>query len=406
MNPPVQSGGLPHLPRPLCLAMAMQFAVGGTVLPFFSLVLRDRGLDFSRISLVFSASSATLLVFPFVWGMLADRFIPLNRLFTLLNLAGCGALAWLAVQTSFTGLLLGFTLLTACLNPTFMLVNALGFHHLPHPQEQFGKLRSFGSLGWIVPFLPISLWIAWSGRTSLDFTLHLGMVLSLAMAVLTLWLPHTPPGAGQAAGARKSRYGSALRKLLRNPDFVTLLLASFCASGSFSLLTFYSFPLLEDLGLPRAWLGPVQAVGVIFEWALFQWQSVLLRRWNYTAMILFGSAALLVRQLLYAGLDNVWILSASYILAGTVVVCSFIGTSLLANRIAGPEVRSTAQTLLVLCGSGLGPMFANWAAGRISAQFSNSLRPVFLFAAALAMVSFGLIAARGSRLNHARHEAV
>ncbi len=382
--------------------MAMQFAVGGAVIPFIALLLRDRGFDFGRISLVFAASSATLMVFPFLWGLLADRFIPLNRLFTGLNLAACAALAWLATGKSFAGSLAGFTLLAAFLNPTFMLVNALSFHHLPHAREQFGRLRSWGSLGWMVPFLPISLWLALGDGTGLEFTLSLGMVLCLGMAGLTLWLPHTPcEGRRSAPSGRGSRYGPALRRLLRDPNYVTLVLAHFCVAGSFSILTFYSFPLLADLGVPRPWLGPAQAIGVLFEWALFQWQSTLLRRWNYTVVILLGCSALFLRQLLYAGLDNVWVLAGSYVLMGVVVVCNFTGTSLLVNAIAGPEVRATAQTVLVLCGSGLGPTVTNWAAGRLAAHYANSLRPVFLLAAALAGVAGLLILIRGRQLNQA-----
>jgi MFS family permease len=392
-------------PRTLCAAAATQFAVGGAVIPFATLLFQDRGLDLSQISLVLAASSATLMVFPFLWGLLADRFIALDRLFTLLNLGACAALLFLATQSSFLGILAGFTALTAFLNPTFMLINALSFHHLPKPHEQFGRVRSWGSLGWMAPFLPISLWLAAVGSGRLDFTLYLGMGLCLVMAGLTLRLPHTPPGSRPRRGLEPHRrYGPALRRLLGDLNYVTLLLAYFCVAGSFSLLTFYSFPLLESLGMARPWLGPVQALGVAFEWALFQWQGALLRRWNYTPIILAGCAALLLRQLLYATADNLWLLSLSYTLAGAVVALQFVGTSLLVNAMAGSEVRATAQTLLVLFGSGLGPTFANWAAGRISAHYANSLRPVFLFSALLAALAMLLITVRGRQLNHAgRH---
>jgi MFS transporter, PPP family, 3-phenylpropionic acid transporter len=142
----------------------------------------------------------------------------------------------------------------------------------------------------------------------------------------------------------------------------------------------------------------------LFEFALFQWHALLLRRWNYTAVILAGSAALLLRQVLFAAVDNLWVLSLSYLLAGTVVVLNFVGTSLLVNLIAAREVRATAQTLLVLFGSGFGPTAANWAAGRLAALYGNSLRPVFLLSALLAGAAMLLIAARGRRLNEAaRH---
>src|SRR5258708_26503049 len=68
-GPPAAMAVVPALPPVLCAAMALQFAVGGAVIPFVTLLLRDRGLDFSHISQIFLASSGTLLVFPFLWGL-------------------------------------------------------------------------------------------------------------------------------------------------------------------------------------------------------------------------------------------------------------------------------------------------------------------------------------------------
>ena len=127
--------------------MLVQLAVGGAVIPFVTLLFEDRGLSLNQISLVFLAASTTLLVFPFLWGFIADRYFALDRLFIVINLLGAGALGFLATQHGFWGLLAGFAWLTACLNPSFTLVNALAFHHLANPREQFGKLRAWGSLG-------------------------------------------------------------------------------------------------------------------------------------------------------------------------------------------------------------------------------------------------------------------
>jgi MFS family permease len=381
--------------------MALQFAAGGAVMPFVTLLLRDRGLDFSHISQIFLCSSATLLVFPFLWGMLADRFVPLNRLFIALNLLACAALAGFATQTEFPGLLAAFTLFVACLNPMFSLINALSFYHLSNARDQFGLLRAWGSAGWIVPFLPISLWMLYVKQTRLDFVLYLSFAICLAMAVLSFWLPHTPPGARKnlAGNSLPGTYWPAIKQLLRDPNYLVLLASMFLVAGSYSLLTYYSPPFLEDMGVPRLWIGPIQSIGVISEIIFFQWQPRLIRRWNYTAIILIGCIALLIRHLIFGITNSAWILSFSYPLAGAVIVFYHMGVSVLVNAIAASEVRSTAQTLLIFFGSGLGPMFANWIAGRLTAQSANSLRPVFLFAAALAALAIMLIALRGRRLN-------
>jgi len=392
--------GEPRLPRVLSAAMALQFAVGGAVIPFVTLLLRDRGLDFSHISQIFLASSGSLLLFPFLWGLLADRYLPLNRLFTMLNLFACAALVLFATQRPFDGVLVAFALFIGCLNPMFSLINALSFHHLANPREQFGLLRAWGSLGWIVPFLPISLWLLWTNQTRLDFVLYLGIGLSFLMAALSLRLPHTPPGARgkRLGGVTSGVYLPAMKRLLRDPNYLVALASMFLVAGSYSIMMYYSPPLLEDMGVPRLWIGPVQSIGVLSEIALFQWQPMLIRRWNYTTILLIGCLALLCRQIIYSTVDSPCILSLSYPLAGMVIVFYHMVLSVFVNAIAGPEVRATAQTLLVFFGSGLGPMFANWAAGRLAAHFNNSLRPIFLFAAALAALATLLIAIRGRRL--------
>jgi MFS family permease len=383
----------PEAPRSLVSVMTLQFAIGGAVIPFISLYLRDQGLDFPQISRIFVLSAALLLVFPFVWGMLADRYIPLNRLFIGLNLVAACALVGLARVDSYVGLLLTYSLLHAVLNPTFMLINALCFPHLKDPGAQFGRLRAWGSLGWILPSLPIFFWLAFTKQRDLQFVMEMGWVLALSAAAAAWFAPHTPPGAarGTEEGARKLDYWTAARLLLSNLNFLAILVSFFLVAASFSIYAYYSSPHLEDLGLHRAWIGPVQSAGVLLEIGLFRWRSRLIGRSGYGAPILMGCLALVVRQLLFAWCSHLGILAASYLLIGVVVVFYHIGVSILVDQIASPEVRSTAQTLLVLCGSGLGPMFANWSAGRITALLGPNLQPVFLFAGLLAFLAGAVI---------------
>jgi MFS family permease len=392
------SANATRIPRSLCAAMLLQFAVGGAIIPFVTLLLRDRGMGMGQIGVVFSCGAASLLVAPFIWGMLADRYIPLDRVFVVVNLLAAAALVLFAVQTTTLGLTITYTFFVACFTPTLSLVNALSFHHLPDPPTQFAIVRSWGSLGWILPFLPISLWLALSGHSDLTFVVWAGVALCVAMAVLGFFLPHTPPGAA-GTDPRRMAYGPAVKLLVHDANFLVLLAGMFLVSGSFSVLTYYSPPFLEDLGIRRHWIGPVQAIGVVFEIFLFQWQPALLRRWNYLVVLLLGCGALMLRHVLYATVREPWTLAISYLLAGVVIVFFHMGASLLVNAMARIETRATAQTLLTLVGQGLGPMFANYASGLIARRSGDRLETVFWFAALWGAVAAGLVLWRGRRLD-------
>ncbi|MCX8155068.1 MAG: MFS transporter [Verrucomicrobiae bacterium] len=379
--------------RSLRWAMLMQYATCGAVIPFVSMWLVDRGLSYHQISHIIMTSAGVLLVAPFFWGMVADRYVPLDRVLLLVNVLGAVALAVLAQQHEFGGLLAGYVAYTAFIFPTFHLINALGFHHLARPESSFSGLRAWGSVGWILPFVPISVWTASRPEAGLNFILYLGMALGLGMALLACYLPHTPCGGRRrlVGAGRQPAYVQAVRQLLGNPNYLVVLLSMFLLSGSFSLVTFYSPPFLEQLGMPRPWIGPAQAIGVVFEVWLFQHQPELIRRLNLVRTVVLGCLALVVRNLLFSVLSDLWLLALSYLLAGAFVVLYHIGASMLVNRLATDAVRASAQTMMGICSMGLGPMFANWMAGRLAAMSGNNLRPVFLFATFLAMLATLLI---------------
>lgn len=392
---------------PLTVAMLLQFAIGGAVLPFLTLFLRDKGLDLTQISTIFSGASAMLLLFPFFWGMLADRFIPLNRLFTILNVF---LVIWLLVfarQQSWLGLALAYMAFYACFNPSLVLLNPLSFFHLADPRQDFGSLRAWGSIGWILPSAIVYFWLAANPEMDLTVTIHLGTGIAALMFFASFTLPHTPLGVTHTLETDEPglTYTQAIIKLARNPAYLILLAVYFLVASSFAIQAIYSPALLEEEGMARKWIGPAQCIGVVLEVFLFEWQKKFLHRLTYAHTILVGCVCMLFRHLIFSFSDNMTWLILSHLFTGMVIVFHHIGASMLVNAIAPKEVRSTAQTLLVLFGSGLGPMFANFCVGLIAQGTDQNLRMIFLFAAGLSAVGTVILWLSVRKLNDAAHAA-
>lgn len=290
-----------------------------------------------------------------------------------------------------------------CSSPSMILLNPFCFHFLENPRQQFGRLRAWGSLGWILPSGVIYAWMALWPATGLVFTVHLGIVLAVAMVVVSCRLPHLPPGALHVGPehAPGLTYLESVKRLLHNGGYMTALAVYFLIASSFGIQGIYASPLLEDAGLPRKWIGPSQCIGVFLEIALFLWQGKLLSRLSIAGTVLVGIGALIVRHLIFTFSDNLWLLVGSHLLTGIVVVYHHIGISVLINAIAPKEVRSTAQTLMILVGSGLGPMLTNLGIGGIAAATGQNLRAVFGFATALAVLGGLLLVIRAKKLNAA-----
>ena len=88
--------------------MTLQFAVGGAVLPFMSMWLEEKGVEFFRDQSDFFGRLDHLSRFPFLWGMIADRYLPIEWMFFFLNGMAGVSMWWMQSQTEYGGLMLSF----------------------------------------------------------------------------------------------------------------------------------------------------------------------------------------------------------------------------------------------------------------------------------------------------------
>ncbi len=394
--------------------MAVQFAVGGAFLPFVTLFLRDRGLSYQEIGWVNVLSAMMSATVPFFWGWVADRWVAVDRLLVLLHFGGAVALVALGRQHSLTGILVSNAILFALYPPTTPLLSALAYHHFSSPDRQFSRLRLWGSIGWILPSLPISLWIAGlasnpgdaaggaAGRIDFAFTFDVAAGIELALALLALLLPRTPPVArgGPASDHSKTAgdfsYGAALRRLLARRGFLRVLAAVVLLQAAFAILFYYSPPFIEQAGFAREWLAPIQAIGVVCEIPLFLTLAWVVRRFGYRGTLIIGSLSLLLRHVLFAASAPGWVLLASYVLAGMSVVYYLTAASLTVNALAERPVRATAQTILTLAGPGIGQVLGHLAAGTIAERSGAGLQGAFAFAAAASLAGLFILLLGGA----------
>ena len=132
------------------------FVLGGAataaLLPFFTPLLRDRGLSPDRIGLVLSAMALAGVVAMPLWSHEADTRLGTTRTLVLSTLAtaGCalllipaGSIAWAIAAASI--------LMAAASAPGTALGDALALGVLgPKRANDFGRVRRFASLGWAV----------------------------------------------------------------------------------------------------------------------------------------------------------------------------------------------------------------------------------------------------------------
>src|SRR5512147_781978 len=145
--------GLPY--RRLAGFYFFYFAYLGAFAPFFSLYLKSLGISPVEIGVLMSLPQLSRIVAPHVWGWLADRGT--GRLHVARLAGAAGTLSFLGVFAG-SGFVLLFTVLltmTFFWSAALPLVEATTLSHLGEETARYGRIRVWGSIGFIVAVVAV-----------------------------------------------------------------------------------------------------------------------------------------------------------------------------------------------------------------------------------------------------------
>lgn len=277
-------------PRTAPLAGFYFFHYGllGLLLPYLPLYLQERGFAGAAIGALMGLLMGAKLVSPPLVGMWIDRrgdlLLPL-RVSLLATLLAWGLFMQARSTTTLALAFMAFALAWDATLPAFetLTLNRLG----PARIGQYGRIRLWGSLGFIVAGLGGATWL--TGAAPIVEHLPLaGLVLAGGMLACGLIQAPAQPAALRATAAQG--WGA----LLRRPGVRGFLLSMFLLNLShgpyYALFTLY----LEGLGYKRQTIGLLWVLGVVAEIGLFWAAPRLFERYGRRRLL---PAALLLTVL-------------------------------------------------------------------------------------------------------------
>lgn len=365
----------------LSVMMFLQYAIWGAWSPFLWRILTapkaDGGLAMTDVQAgwIFGLLWLACILAPFTGGQIADRWVPTQRFLGVAQLAGAVLLFMASRSTTFTTMnwiMAAYCLLYA---PTLALTNSLAFHHLGD-QKDFGRIRVWGTIGWIFAELILGGWrlIGTPART-VD-CLMLAAFFSLVMGAYAFFLPHTPPAKDKATDPLAFRKAFVL---LKNTNFLVFMLIAFVVTTE---LQFYYGPteefLVRGLRINPAytpWIMPVAQAAEIIAMAFLL--PVALRKWGLRRTLAVGVIAWPLRYVVFAlaplGAVDVTrlVVVASLTLHGLGYTFFFVASQIFVDMVASKDIRASAQSLLTLVTLGLG----NWLGTQFTGAVKNYFRP-------------------------------
>jgi MFS transporter, PPP family, 3-phenylpropionic acid transporter len=290
------------------------FAHAGAYVAYFSLYLSGRGLGAGEIAFAVAMPQAARIVAPALWGWLADawgaRYAGARRAIVVFSafvvLAAFIALQFQERAGAIALTLLLMSLFSAGASP---LIEAITFSSIAGKPGgrpgQYGPIRLWGSIGFILAVLGVGAWLDRAGVSVLPGVL---ILLSATACAVSFVLP-----AGAALHAPHA--GQRLGAVLRRPEVMAFFGVCFCMTAAHgTLYVFYSI-YLEGAGYSKTLIGALWTAGVVAEVLLFLRLPQVMRRFSLRALLLASCLCAVPRFLVIGwGVDSLLLLAAAQLL--------------------------------------------------------------------------------------------
>ncbi|MBZ4191784.1 MFS transporter [Niabella beijingensis] len=362
----------------LSLMMFLEFFIWGgwfvTLGTFLGANLKADGLDIAK---VFSTQSYGAIIAPFIIGLIADRFFNAERILGFLHIAGA-ILMYMMFKaedvTVFYPYALGYMILYM---PTLALVNSVSFRQMTNPEKQFSSIRIWGTIGWIIAGIIISL-LKWddvennAAHDTLRNTFLMASIASGLLGIFSFTLPKTPPKKAEGSASVTQILGLDALKLLADKNFLIFFISSILICIPLAFYYSNANPFLTDIGMKSA--TAKMTIGQASEVLFLLLIPIFFKRFGFKLTILVGMFAWVLRYLLFAygnAGEMAFMLILGIALHGICYDFFFVSGQIYTDSKAGEKYKSSAQGLITLATYGIGQLIGFWVAGYVGKHYAD-----------------------------------
>ena len=348
-----------HPDRDLRVLYALSGASGAAFLPFFALLLRDRGFAPDEIGMILAASSLAGVVVAPVWSHVADTSFGSVLTLQVSTLASGAATLMLLFTGSILWATLGVVAVVGFVSgPRVGIMDSLALDHLgPRRASEYGTIRLWASLGWAIAVLAFGAWFEQAGLGPVVPAYVVGL---LAFAAVLTRFPVTRPSEHEHRGTRFGSVGAAFRASPRLLPFLVGVL--FVGTATSAAWNFVPLRIASHGGGPFL-VGLSACLAALVEIPFMQAGSWFGRHVGLRTLYAIGCAV-------YVAMAIAWALVANPVVVALIKAASGVGFSLtyvalvvITGRLVPANLQNTGQALMQTTGQGIAPIVGSAVGG-------------------------------------------
>jgi PPP family 3-phenylpropionic acid transporter len=323
----------------------LYFGVLGIFLPFFNLYCYHLGFSGFRIGILSAVRSVALVLFPLIWGALADRLNARRPIYILCCF--CSALIWMLYLFSvdFWPMLAITIFYGMFFSPIISFLEAFTMDILGKEKKSYGRIRVWGSISFIVSVLAL-------GKIIDLYSVEIIVVLILAGSLMLSVISPQIPG---IRIAKKKRLSRGAKSLLDRHVLVFLFCAFLMLVSHGAYYGFFSIH-LENLGFGSTFIGLTWALASAAEILVMLRSDQIFNRFSIKAVLIFSFMVAALRWFILFFVQSAAAILLSQVLHAVTYGTFHIASILYIDRLAPDKAKTLGQAVNNATSYGLGLM--------------------------------------------------
>ncbi len=253
-----------------------------------------------------------------------------------------------------------------CYSPTLALTTAIGMQHCTEPGKQFPVIRVFGTFGWIVAGIMISVLKIEGGPEPM----WLAALVSVILGLYSFTLPNTPPQSKGKVQTFKEILGLDALKLMKNRSYAVLCISALLITIPFAMYHQFVNMSMNEMGVEN--VAGKMTLAQMSEVLFMLMIPFLYIRWGIKKMVMVGLIAWVIRYAIFAYGNSESLIGLYYVgilLHGVCYDFFFVTAQLYLDKSAPRGLRSSVQGFFVFLTWGAGWLIGSYVSGLLLEVF-------------------------------------
>jgi len=330
----------------------LYFGVLGIFLPFFNLYCYHLGFSGFRIGILSAVRSVVMVLFPIIWGALADRLNARRPIYILCNFSSALIWALYLFTVDFWPMLVITVFYGMFYAPIISFLEAFTMDLLGREKKSYGRIRAWGSISFIMIVLVLGKII---DLYSVEIIVVLVLAGSLMLSTISTRIPDIQI-------AQKKRLTPGARSLIDRRALVFLFCAFLMLVSHGAYYGFFSIH-LENLGYGTTFIGLTWALASAAEILVIIRSDRIFKRFSLEAVLIFSFMVAALRWFILFFAQSTPAILLSQVLHAVTYGTFHMASILYIDRLAPDKAKTLGQAVNNAVTYGLGLMVGFFFSG-------------------------------------------